>query len=143
VLDDPVWRRSENTRKGRDGCRVPIPWTQTGPSFGFGESTPWLPQPAHFGDQSVEAQDGVDGSVLELYRSALTLRSAHWVECGDLTWLNVDRNAIAFERNGYASITNFGDSNIALPPGEVMLTSSQPAHQDQLAPNTTVWLRLT
>jgi len=143
VLDDPVWRRSENTRKGRDGCRVPIPWTQTGPSFGFGESTPWLPQPAHFGDQSVEAQDGVDGSVLELYRSALALRSAQWVECGDLTWLNVDSNAIAFERNGYASITNFGDSNIALPPGEVMLTSSQPAHQDQLAPNTTVWLRLT
>ena len=143
VLDDPVWRRSENTRKGRDGCRVPIPWTQTGPSFGFGEGAPWLPQPAHFSDQSVEAQDGVDGSVLELYRSALALRSAHWVECGDLTWLNVDRNAIAFERNGYASITNFGDSNIALPPGEVMLTSSQPAHQDQLAPNTTVWLRLT
>ena len=143
VLDDPVWRRSENTRKGRDGCRVPIPWTQTGPSFGFGESAPWLPQPAYFGDQSVEAQDGVDGSVLELYRSALALRSAHWVECGDLTWLNVDNNAIAFERNGYASITNFGDSNIALPPGEVMLISSQAAHQDQLAPNATVWLRLT
>ena len=143
VLDDPVWRRSENTRKGRDGCRVPIPWTQTGPSFGFGEGAPWLPQPAHFSDQSVEAQDGVDGSVLELYRSALALRSAHWVERGDLTWLNVDSNAIAFERNRYASITNFGDSNIALPPGEVMLTSSQPAQQDQLAPNTTVWLRLT
>jgi alpha-glucosidase len=143
VLDDPVWRRSENTRKGRDGCRVPIPWMQTGPSFGFGESTPWLPQPAHFGDQSVEAQDGVDGSVLELYRSALALRSTHWVESGDLTWLNFDHKAIAFERNGYASITNFGDSNIVLPPGEVMLISLQPDHQDQLAPNATVWLRLT
>ena len=143
VLDDPVWRRSGNTRKGRDGCRVPIPWTQTGPSFGFGESAPWLPQPAYFGAQSVEAQDGVNGSVLELYRSALALRSAHWVECGDLTWLNLDNNAIAFKRNGYASITNFGDGNIALPPGEVMLTSLQLAHQGQLAPNATVWLRLT
>ena len=143
ALDDPVWRRSENTRKGRDGCRVPIPWTRTGPSFGFGESAPWLPQPTYFGDQSVEAQDGVDGSVLELYRSALTLRSAHWVECGDLTWLNLDSNAVAFERNGYASITNFGDSNIALPPGEVMLTSIQTAYLDQLPPNATVWLRLT
>ncbi|MEC8018373.1 MAG: alpha-amylase family glycosyl hydrolase, partial [Actinomycetota bacterium] len=143
VLDDPVWRRSENTRKGRDGCRVPIPWTQTGPSFGFSESAPWLPQPAYFGDQSVEAQDGVDGSVLEFYRSALALRSAHWVESGDLTWLNLDSNAIAFERNGYASITNFGDSNIALPPGEVILTAIHSAHRDQLAPNATVWLRLT
>ena len=76
-------------------------------------------------------------------RSALALRSAHWVECGDLTWLNVDSNAIAFERNRYASITNFGDSNIALPPGEVILTAIHSAHRDQLAPNATVWLRLT
>ncbi|MEC8486774.1 MAG: alpha-glucosidase, partial [Actinomycetota bacterium] len=77
------------------------------------------------------------------YRSALALRSAHWVESGDLTWLNLDSNAIAFERNGYASITNFGDSNIALPPGEVILTAIHSAHRDQLAPNATVWLRLT
>ena len=41
------------------------------------------------------------------------------------------------------TITNFGDGNIALPPGEVMLTSLQLAHQGQLAPNATVWLRLT
>ncbi|NOX30497.1 MAG: alpha-glucosidase, partial [Actinobacteria bacterium] len=25
VLDDPIWALSEHTRKGRDGCRVPLP----------------------------------------------------------------------------------------------------------------------
>lgn len=142
VLDDPVWRRSENTRKGRDGCRVPIPWSTSGPSFGFGDSAPWLPQPAVFGSQSVEAQDGVDGSVLELYRSALALRSTHWVNSGDLTWLEIDEHAIAFERNGFACITNLGDSDIALPAGEVFLTSSQPHRDGMLSPNSTAWIIL-
>ena len=36
LLQDPVFRRSGGTDKGRDGCRVPLPWTTGGPSFGFG-----------------------------------------------------------------------------------------------------------
>jgi alpha-glucosidase len=34
VLQDPVWERSGHEEKGRDGCRVPIPWTVDGPSAG-------------------------------------------------------------------------------------------------------------
>ena len=38
ALQDPTWERSGHTVKGRDGCRVPIPWTTDGPSFGFGDA---------------------------------------------------------------------------------------------------------
>ena len=142
VLDDPVWRRSENTRKGRDGCRVPIPWTRSGPSFGFGNSAPWLPQPAEFGAQSVEAQNGVEGSVLELYRSAIAMRSAYWVDSGDLTWLDLHEDVIAFQRNGFACITNFGESDVTLPSGDVILASTQPDRDGMIGSNTTVWINL-
>jgi hypothetical protein len=67
VPADPVWERSGHTRKGRDGCRVPIPWTKGGPSFGFGPARSWLLQPDDWGGTSVEAQRGVDVSILELY----------------------------------------------------------------------------
>ncbi len=30
-LEDPIWLRSQHTEKGRDGCRVPLPWTTEGP----------------------------------------------------------------------------------------------------------------
>ncbi|MGV7813219.1 alpha-amylase family glycosyl hydrolase, partial [Mycobacterium kansasii] len=26
VLQDPTWERSGHTERGRDGCRVPLPW---------------------------------------------------------------------------------------------------------------------
>ena len=45
ALHDPVWERTGHTLKGRDGCRVPLPWTTTGTSFGFGANGAWLPQP--------------------------------------------------------------------------------------------------
>jgi len=48
LLQDPIWRRTEHARKGRDGCRVPLPWTTTGTSLGFGINGAHLPQPAWF-----------------------------------------------------------------------------------------------
>src|SRR5690606_28078159 len=42
---DPSWFRTGEP--GRDGCRVPIPWSGDRPPFGFGpgDEQPWLPQP--------------------------------------------------------------------------------------------------
>ncbi|HYN18865.1 MAG TPA: alpha-amylase, partial [Actinomycetes bacterium] len=74
MLADPVWERSEHTERGRDGCRVPIPWTPSGPSFGFGSAAGWLPQPAGWGSQSVQAQQDDPASMLRLYLGALQLR---------------------------------------------------------------------
>ena len=68
ALVDPVFYRSGGALRGRDGCRVPLPWTSDGPSFGFGPSAGWLPQPAWFALHSAETQDSDPHSTLNLYR---------------------------------------------------------------------------
>ena len=55
---DPAFLRTGEG--GRDGCRVPMPWSGEKPPFGFGagEGQPWLPQPDAWADLTVAAQDG-------------------------------------------------------------------------------------
>ena len=57
---DPTFRRTGGADIGRDGARVPIPWSGTAAPYGFGPegSVPWLPQPAAWAALSVAAQDG-------------------------------------------------------------------------------------
>ena len=74
LIQDPAFRRSAGAEKGRDGCRVPLPWTLDGASFGFGTGSSHLPQPAWFGPLSVEAQEADPASTLNFYRLALTWR---------------------------------------------------------------------
>ena len=91
LLQDPAWLRSGHTIRGRDGCRVPLPWSDGASPFGFGPSgsEPWLPQPAGWGELSVAAQTGDPGSMLELYRSALRLRREHpGFRSEGMTWLD-------------------------------------------------------
>ncbi|GAB2832714.1 glycoside hydrolase family 13 protein [Streptomyces chlorus] len=146
VLQDPVWEQTGHVRKGRDGCRVPLPWTTTGPSYGFGAGGAWLPQPPGFGAYAVEAQDGVQardevpGSTLELYRAALRLRRK--LQEGETLTLEEDAPAgvLQFGRNdGWRCVTNLSTAPVPLPPGEVRLTSA-PLTDGRLAPDTTAWL---
>ena len=140
ALDDPVWIRSAHSQKGRDGCRVPIPWTIGGESHGFGENGSWLPQPAAWGNLSVEAQDGVSGSTLELYRAALRVRRERLTADEDLEWLDLGPEVLAFRRgSGVICLVNFGDAPFASPPGEV-LASSRPLDDGAIPPDTAVWL---
>jgi alpha-glucosidase len=140
VLQDPVWEQTGHARKGRDGCRVPLPWTTTGPSYGFGPGGAWLPQPASFASYSVQAQDGVEGSTLELYRSALRLRRK-LLSGEDLTWAeDTPEGVLAFTRSqGWRCVSNLSGRPVALPPGDVLL-SSAPLTGRTLEPDTTVWL---
>jgi len=149
--DPAFWRTSPEDRGfdglGRDGCRVPLPWTREGSSFGFGSGGAHLPQPEWFGGSSVEAEDGVPGSTLEMYREALRLRrvlqgaeTLHWDE--ELSTGDV----LAVERpGGWLSVTNFGATPVALPAGEVLLASAPLGGRDgdaqELPGATTVWLR--
>ncbi|MDX1449634.1 MAG: glycoside hydrolase family 13 protein, partial [Acidimicrobiia bacterium] len=124
VLDDPVWRRSGHTEKGRDGCRVPLPWEPSGESFGFGSDGSWLPQPAWFGPLAASAQSGVEGSTLELYRAALHLRREHFVNDEDLEWLDLGERVVAFRRgSGAGCVVNFGPEEVPLPDGDLLLAS--------------------
>ncbi|MEU5040725.1 glycoside hydrolase family 13 protein [Streptomyces griseorubiginosus] len=140
VLQDPIWEQTGRVRKGRDGCRVPLPWTTTGPSYGFGAGGAWLPQPEWFAEYAVEAQDGTEGSTLELYRTALRLRRK-LLQGEDLTWTDTaPAGVLDFVRHeGWRCVTNLGETAVPLPEGEVLLASGPPA-DGLLGPDTTVWL---
>ncbi|MFE0456350.1 glycoside hydrolase family 13 protein [Streptomyces sp. NPDC058914] len=141
VLQDPLWEQTGRVRKGRDGSRVPLPWTRTGPSFGFGAGGAWLPQPPSFARYAVEAQDGVDGSTLELYRTALRLRRK-LLEGEELIWADgTPPGVLAFSRSdGWRCVANLSERPVPLPPGEVLLTSVPLDGDGRLGPDTTVWL---
>ena len=139
-LQDPIWIRDGKTRKGRDGCRVPLPWTREGSSFGFGAGGSHLPQPEWFGDYSVEAQDRVHGSTLELYREAIALRKQLQSE-EQLEWIDSPAKTLHFARpNGWQSFTNFGAKNVPAPAGKVLL-ASRPLKGNLVPKNTTVWIQ--
>ncbi|WP_282837513.1 glycoside hydrolase family 13 protein [Microbacterium flavum] len=140
---DPAFFRNRGVEIGRDGCRVPLPWTRSGPSFGFGAAGAHLPQPTWFGGFSVEAEDTDPDSTLSLYRTALRLRRE--LESGEtLEWVETGRDDVLHFRrpNGWASVTNFGATPVALPPGRTVLSSTPGADdlRGELPGETTVWL---
>jgi len=148
VLQDPMHFRSGGIDPGRDGCRVPLPWTREGTSLGFSPNdapaAPWLPQPLAFARLSVEAQEGDPSSMLSLYRQALYLRRhLPQLRAGRFAWLEQPDGILAFTRGDtFACLTNFTDDLWQLPPGEVLCFSD--ALQDGLLPrDACVWLRLT
>ncbi|MEU3253117.1 glycoside hydrolase family 13 protein [Streptomyces sp. NPDC006997] len=141
VLQDPVWEQTGRVRKGRDGCRVPLPWTTGGPSYGFGPGGAWLPQPQRFAAYAVEAQDGVEGSTLELYRAALRLRRK-LLDGETLTWADdTPPGVLQFDRHdGWRCVTNLTGTAVPLPAGELLLSSAPLARGGLLGPDTTAWL---
>jgi alpha-glucosidase len=138
---DPIFIRSGGIQLGRDGSRVPLPWTRSGPSFGFGDGGAHLPQPAWFADFSVESEEVDPDSTLSLYRKALTFR--HQQRASDeLAWLDIDDAVLAFSRPGcWLSVTNFGSSPVTLPAGELIISSQKLDADGRLPANATVWLR--
>ncbi|WP_199442400.1 glycoside hydrolase family 13 protein [Umezawaea beigongshangensis] len=144
ALQDPTWKRSGHTDRGRDGCRVPIPWEGTLPPFGFSESAnTWLPMPLEWSELTAEAELEDSGSVLSLYRQALELRKTHPSLTGDeLEWYGAPPGCFAFRRKGGGLICalNTSGAPVPLPPGEI-LVSSGPMAGEHLPPDTAVWLK--
>lgn len=142
ALQDPVWERSGHTERGRDACRVPLPWDRDGPGFGFTTGKPWLPMPAAWSECSAAAQLEDGGSTLSLFRRALELRRTHpGFRAGDAQWLDAPPGCLAFRRTGSALVCalNTSDVAISLPPGDVLL-SSGPLLDGLLPPDTAAWL---
>lgn len=139
VLDDPTWARSAQTMKGRDGCRVPLPWTAQGGSFGFGADGSWLPQPEDWAALSVESQEATPASTLELYRSAIRLRSEHLAGIEAFEWVESTDDLLVFDRERIRVIVNFGADSFPLPDGEILVSSDE--IEGHLPPDTSVWLR--
>ena len=144
LLRDPTWLRSGHTIRGRDGARVPLPWSGTAPPFGFGPdgSTTWLPQPESWRDRTVEAETGDPASFLELYRAALRLRHEHLGFRGNgLAWLPGPDDVLRFDRpGGLETIVNLGSAPIELPSGRPLLLASEPLPESgELPPDVAVW----
>ena len=152
LRQDPIWRRTGGEDPGRDGCRVPLPWSGTEPPFGFSPAgapgEPWLPQPKEWRDYTVAAQSATAGSMLALYREGLRMRSHEGALGGEgaLDWVTADGGVITFDRGGdqggvVRCVTNLSGRPVDLPPHAEVLLASDPLVGGQLPPDTTAWLR--
>lgn len=148
ALQDPMHFRSGGVDPGRDGCRIPLPWTSTGPSFGFSPSMtalPWLPQPASWGELSVEHQIEDPESMLWLYRHALRIRRADpALGRGTFAWCDSAPGVLVFDRDAhFINVTNLSNYPVDLPPHTEILLVSGDLINGQLATDCTAWLRVT
>lgn len=140
--DPAFFRGAEFDGLGRDGCRVPLPWTADGVSFGFGSAPAHLPQPDWFAAHAVDAQASDPASTLSLYREALRLR--HPLQTGEtLEWIETGRaDVLRFARpNGWQVVTNFGSEPFDLgeDAADVVL-ASRVLEGSTLAAETTAWI---
>jgi alpha-glucosidase len=139
LLQDPIWARSGNTDRGRDGCRVPIPWSGDAPPYGYG-GEPWLPQPADWAALTVEAQETDPVSMLNLYRTALRIRGDKLGD-GTITWLPLGDEVLAFTReSGLTCVVNLGAEPVPLPEHRQVCLASGPVDGGLLPSDTAVWL---
>ncbi|MGQ4437483.1 MULTISPECIES: glycoside hydrolase family 13 protein [unclassified Streptomyces] len=149
VRQDPAYFRGAGQDGFRDGCRVPIPWTRDGSSYGFGSAGSWLPQPDGWGELSIEAQTGTPGSTLELYRSALAARRTQPdLGAGDsVEWLRAPEGVLAFRRGEFVCVANTsGESVTTSAYGRLLLASGEVTEADgeaKLPADTTVWWTTT
>jgi alpha-glucosidase len=146
LIADPIYERTEHRIRGRDGCRVPLPWQPDAPGFGFGPADgaePWLPQPATWQQLAAARQADDPGSMLALYRGALRLRAARESLADDtLTWLGAPDGVLAFSRPGrFACVVNISAAPVPLPPDCEVLLASGPLDDGKLPSDTAAWLR--
>ncbi|MEV7992733.1 alpha-amylase family glycosyl hydrolase [Streptomyces sp. NPDC086077] len=148
-IRDPLWPRSGHRERGRDGSRVPLPWSGSAAPYGFSAAAPrscWLPQPEDWAALTVAAQDGDPGSTLELYREALRLRRAWPAPAdGSLLWHSPSEAPyLAFTRGRLTCVVNIGTQPLPLRDtgllGRPVLTSGPRDFDDVLAPDTAAWL---
>ncbi|MDO5662621.1 MAG: glycoside hydrolase family 13 protein [Brachybacterium sp.] len=138
---DPAYFRNPGVDVGRDGCRVPLPWTSDGPSLGFGDAPPHLPQPAEFAEVSVDVQSTDPTSTLTLYRAALALRQTLQTE-ETLEWVETDMPHVLHIRRpgGWQAVLNTGAEPYPMPDGTVVLASRTLSDPARIPADTAVWV---
>ena len=143
ALQDPIWERSGHTERGRDACRIPLPWSGSEPPYGFSTAADtWLPMPAGWGSLTAAAQAADSDSMLSLYRTALRLRATSPAFEGEsLEWLPAPDGCLAFRRpGGLVCLLNLSGAAVPLPEGAVLL-ASEDVTGGALPADAAVWLR--
>ncbi|MFC7401443.1 glycoside hydrolase family 13 protein [Citricoccus sp. GCM10030269] len=162
---DPTFFRTEGAEKGRDGCRIPMPWRAQAPGFGFAvgnhpdPAAPWLPQPQSFGQYAADQQVDVEGSTVELYRELLTVRGELDLGTGSFAWSRFhspERGVLAFtvtsgELNPDAAgpgpeqtilvMANMGETPVDAPEdyGTGIFSQDEAVQEGQLMPDSAAW----
>ncbi len=141
LRQDPTWWRSQYTEAGRDGCRVPLPWEADEPGLGFGPGgATWLPQPPVYAELARDRQLEVDGSTLEMYRTALAFRRAFALAVGSVQWAPAEDGVLRFVNGELTIAANTGTGSVPMPEGELLMSSVELPGDGTLPPDTTVWL---
>jgi alpha-glucosidase len=144
VLQDPVWERSGHTDRGRDGCRVPMPWQGTSPPFGFSTNPDtWLPMPSEWAGLTVESQLADPASTLHFFRELIRLRRRDFQYDGNaVEWMETGRDSavLAFRSAGVVCVVNTGDTSAELDAdlGRLIIASA-PLVEGRLAPDSAAW----
>jgi alpha-glucosidase len=128
---DPIYFRTNGAQKGRDGARVPLPWSGESAPFGFTTGAPWLPLTDAWKELTVEKQSADPKSTLNLFRTALKLRADHLVNQGPITWLESPEHGLksdallAVRRGNVSAYMNLSDSAIEVEiTGKLLIVSA-------------------
>ncbi|GAB2895929.1 glycoside hydrolase family 13 protein [Neomicrococcus lactis] len=166
LRQDPSFFRTKGEERGRDGCRIPMPWDSTRPGFGFdvvatanadleaeggapaeaaASYSPWLPQPESYRHYAADQQVGVEGSTFELYRELIELRRAEGLGMGTLEWAEInepEKGILAFTNGPITVLANTSSAPVDLPEGYAVKFASQDeaVYEGQLAADSAVWL---
>lgn len=148
---DPVYFRTGGEQLGRDGARVPLPWSGALPPYGFSDTDVrgWLPQPTDWAGLTVEAQAQDPHSALHQYVDMLRLRHAHpgLSETASCEVSASDGRALIIERGaGLHCVVNFSDADfVGSVTGRVLVASdaSVMVEGDRiiLPPSTGAWIQ--
>jgi alpha-glucosidase len=148
---DPVFFRTEGRQVGRDGARVPMPWSGTQPPYGFSDvlSPTWLPQPDDWAGVTVEGDSRDAASTLQQYISTLRLRHSHpglleQVTCS----LDSSSDDVLVLRRGAGlyCVVNFSEEGVESPVrGRILVASDSEITARRttvtLPPSTGAWLQ--
>ncbi len=155
--EDPVFHQTHGERIGRDGCRVPLPWTDD-PSTAFGFSDveddesapePWLPQPSWWGTHAVDELDGDENSILELYRAVIDARQEFATPQGLVAAIvDLGPGVVAVRRGDLVAVTNTTEAPVALDMENDLIEIATPVFASEPAemhtpgvipPDSTIW----
>jgi len=148
---DPIYFRTNGTQKGRDGARVPLPWSGDRAPFGFTAGSPWLPLQESWKELTVEKQDSDPKSSLNLYRSALKLRAEHLVGNGEVEWIespdhgSQSNSLLAYKRGNVSVYMNLANKPVEVEiTGKLLIVSAGVVDgrdgKVTIPPVSTIWL---
>jgi alpha-glucosidase len=140
LLEDPIVARTGKPERGRDGCRVGLPWTTEMPGYGFSATSPRLPQPTSWATYAVSEQEREESSFLHFTRTAIAARRKFINgTTDDVRWIDLGSDVVAFERGDIRCVMNFSDHPIEIDDATVLLSSGD-VTRGHVARDTTVWL---